>query len=121
MAEFPLTIPLHFVYGTADWVRGVTDASLPREKDGEDGSSVAANVLEDRKARAAREAALSTGSVRGGGGSSGVVGSLQLVERGTHNMMLDEPEATATCIIGALKAAAAVDVEAISPAFGDGG
>ena len=33
-----------------------------------------------------------------------------------------EPEATAKCIIGALKAAAAVDVEAISPAVGaDGG
>lgn len=123
VAEFPLTIPLHFVYGTADWVRGVTDSSLPREADGEDGGSVAANVLAGRKARAAREeAALSPGSGRGGCGSGGVVGSLQVVEGGTHNMMLDEPEATAKCIIGALKAAAAVDVEAISPAVGaDGG
>ena len=33
-------------------------------------------------------------------------------------MMLDEPEATATCIIEALKAAAAVDVEGISAAVG---
>ena len=32
--------------------------------------------------------------------------------------MLDEPEGTAACIIRALKAAAPVDVEAISPAVG---
>jgi len=115
VAEFPLTIPLHFVYGTADWVRGVTDASLPREEGGEDGGSVAANVLEGRRARAAKEA----GNAATACGDAGVVGSLQIVERGTHNMMLDEPEATATCIIEALKAAAAaVDVEGISAAVG---
>ena len=54
----------------------------------------------------------------GGGGLGWGLGSLQLVERGSHNMMLDEPEATAACIIRALKAAAPVDVEAISPAVG---
>jgi len=121
--EFPLSIPLHFVYGTADWVRAVTDASLPRERDGEPGASVAADVLAGRKARAARETAPSpeAGPGRGGGGGGGLgwgLGSLQLVERGSHNMMLDEPEGTAACIIRALKAAAPVDVEAISPAVG---
>ena len=32
--------------------------------------------------------------------------------------MLDEPHATAACIIRALKAAAPVDIDAISPAVG---
>ena len=101
-------------------MRAVTDASLPRERDGEPGASVAADVLAGRKARAARETAPSpeAGPGRGGGGLGWGLGSLQLVERGSHNMMLDEPEGTAACIIRALKAAAPVDVEAISPAVG---
>ena len=83
MAEFPLTIPLHFVYGTADWVRGVTDSSLPREADGEDGGSVAANVLEGRRARAAKEA----GNAATACGDAGVVGSLQV----THAYPAPDP------------------------------
>lgn len=111
--DLPLTTPLHFVYGTNDWVRSVTDASLPPTGGGV--VSVAANVLEGRKARATAEAALYGG---GGGGGNGVVGSMQVVQRGTHNMMLDEPEETARCIVKALAPAVTVDVADISLALG---